>query len=666
MPGFCLLIVVVLLTSPPSWPSSRTLRTQLLTCTTEADVPGETSSIAIAKALLLQLLDKDIGDKLLFQDLAQAHDESFSKDTSNLEDSLWASLDKSLGRFASKHPLFVIIDGLDEVKGGEQNKMKVTQQLGALAAKHTNVQNIILSRDSAPLPTKGKTHTFKITQDHTHDDIRHVAEHALHNYEHYQDQSEHSREAVVDQLVHAAKGNFLGLLLTIKFLRQEKSHEGFMKGVKAAKDAPKALDELIKRLVDALDFSRPDTNHLLSWMLVAERPLSITEVKNLLQIDLHKKHSVDLKTDIREDIKASLGALVIFDNGFVRFRHSAIRAQMFNFQKEAKKILSYQAAQTDLLTRLLAYCRFRLTDSRDPALEMMAKTQVNELFETHRLLEYAVRHWTLHFHASSMYTSADNIQLSADFKALFPSSTQVAMLEWTCWDSSIESIKKHELARRIRQDVFTEKHESVLQSLIICGSLYRKWSKTTEASMCFYRASHIGQGILRQYHTVTIECTTTFLTITETIKMTSRTELATCKEGMLKYIINAYKYQHGKTHDLVIRYYKMLAHLYVDIGEESHAETVWRELREIIITRYGKGSEVSRGNSDYLFHCIAFSIVNLEGDLLILACRKKQVSLSSSPLYSKKVTRRSMLSSTKQTSSMSPCIWKFGTFAVSR
>ena len=594
-PGFCILSIVGLLASRLLWPSSQTLGIQLLTCTTEADVPSETSSVAIAKALLLQLLDKNIGDKLLFQDLAQAHDESFSKDTSNLEESLWASLDKSLDRFASKHPLFVIIDGLDEVKGSEQNKKKVTQQLGALAAKHTNIQNIILSRDSAPLPTKGKTHTFKITHDHTHDDIRHVAEHALHNYEYYQDQSEHSREAVVDQLVHAAKGNFLALLLTIKFLRQEKSHEGFMKAVKAAKDAPKALDELIKKLVDTLDFSRPDTNHLLSWMLVAERPLSITEVKNLLQVDLQKKHSVDRKTDIREDIKASLGALVIFDNGFVRFGHSAIRAQMFNFQKEGKRIASYQAAQTDLVSRLLAYCRFSLTNSRDPALEMMAMTQVNELFETHRLLEYAVRYWALHFHTSSMYTSADSIQLSADLKALFPSSTQLAMLEWTCWESSIESIKTHELARRIRQDVFTEKHESVLQSLIICGSLYRKWSKTTEASMCFYRASHIGQGILRENHTVTIGCTTTFLTITETIKTTTRTELATCKEGMLKYIINAYKHQHGKTHDLVIRYYKMLAQLYVDIREENHAESVWRELREIIITRYGKGSEVSEG-----------------------------------------------------------------------
>ena len=557
----------------------------------EADVPSETSSVAIAKGLLLQLLEKDVGDKLLFQSLVQAYEKSISKDAGNLEDSLWPSLDAALGRFVSKHPLFVIIDGIDKMRGGEPSRKQISNQLGALAAKHANIQTITLSRDALPIPTKGKIQTFKITNDHTHDDSRHVAEHALRGYQYYSEQGEHAREAIVDQLIHAAKGNFLYLLLNIKFLKQEKSHEGFTKAVKASRDAPKSLEELFKKLVDTLDFSKSDTSRLLSWMLVAERPFTTTEVKDLWQIDLHKKDFAGRKTD--EDIKASLGALVIIDNGFVRFRHPAIRAHVSNLQKDGKKILSHQAAQTDLTLRLLAYCRFNLTNSRDPGLGMMTKSEVNQLFGSHRLLEYAVRYWALHFRSSSMHTSADKIQISDELKAIFPGSTQLVLLEWSCWDSLVESIKTHELARRIRTDIFTEKHLSVLQSLIVCGTLYRKWSKTTEASMCFYHASHIGQGLLREDHSVTIGCTTAFLTITESIKTTTRTELATCKERMLKYIISAYKHQHGKTHEQVIRYYKMLAQLYVDIHEEHHAETTWRELREIIITRYGKGSEVS-------------------------------------------------------------------------
>ena len=564
----------------------------MLTYSTEADVPGETTSVAIAKHLFLQLLEKDVGEKLLFQDLVQAYDASSSKDIDKLQDSLWTSLGRALGRFASKHPLFVIVDALDQVIGGEQFRKQVTGQLGALAGKHSNIQAIILSRDTGPKATNEKTQTFQISHDDTHEDMTHVAGHALHGYVHYQGQAEHDREAVVDKLVRASNGNFLGLLLTIKFLREEKSLEGFMKAVKAARETPKSLDELIQKLGETSDLSRPDTNHLLSWMLIAERPLAMTEMKNLLEIDLETKNSVDRKTDIKDDIKVLLGALVITDNGFIRFRHPAIRAHMLKLQKEGKRLMSYEAAQTNLTMRLLAYCQHKLTGVRDPTSDMLAKTEVNELFERHRLLEYAVQKWTLHFRATSMYTSGDNFRLSADLKAIFPGTAMLPILEWACWESSAESIKTYELARRIREDIFTEKNESVLQSLIVCGSLYKKLSKTTEASMCFYRASYVGQRILRENHTVTIGCTTTFLTITESIKMTTRTELATCKEGMLKYIINAYKHQHGETHDLVIRYCKLLAQLYIEIREEHHAEIIWRELREIIITRYGKGSEV--------------------------------------------------------------------------
>lgn len=618
----------------------RDLSTCLLTYTTEADVPGETTSVAIAKHLFLQLLEKDVGDKLLFQDLVQAYDASSSKDIDKLQDSLWTSLGRALGRFASKHPLFVIVDALDQVIGGEQFRKQVTDQLGALAAKHSNIQAIILSRDTGHKSTNGKTQTFQISHDDIHEDLTHVAEHALHGYMHYQGQAEHDREAVVDKLVRASNGNFLGLLLTIKFLRQEQSLEGFMKAVKAARETPKSLDELIQKLGETSDLSRLDTNHLLSWMLIAERPLAITEMKSLLEIDLETKNSVDRKTDIKDDIKVLLGALVITDNGFIRFRNPAIRAHMLKLQKEGKRLMSYEAAQTNLTMRLLAYCQHKLTGFRDPTSDMLAKTEVNKLFESHRLLEYAVQKWTLHFRATSMYTSGDKFRLSADLKAIFPGTAMLPILEWACWESSAESIKTYELARRIREDIFTEKNESVLQSLIVCGSLYKKLSKTTEASMCFYRASYVGQRILRENHTVTIGCTTTFLTITESIKMTTRTELATCKEGMLKYIINAYKHQHGETHDLVIRYSKLLAQLYIEIREEHHAEIIWRELREIIITRYGKGSEVcEQGSSGFLFpsYRLVDHLVSLH--LLTRTRRKRPAYPNSSPSFSKRAIK---------------------------
>ena len=548
-------------------------------------------------SLSLQLLEKNVGDRSLFHALTKAHDLSMTKDAtiSNLEEALWSALDVGLDQFAGKGKdhLMIVIDGLDELKSN--GAQSVLDRLGLFTSKHGRLQAITLSRNSPPKPRKGKMQIFQLKPDHTLEDLRHVAEHALHNYAHYKDLSEHRQEAIVDQLIHTAHGNFLWLLLTIYFLRRETSHETFEKSTKAAKDAPQSLDQTMKRIFDTVvDHSRMDAHLVLSWMLIAERPLSMSEVKNLIQIDLHKDHIVERKSDMKSDIHAALGPLVIFQNEFVRFRHPAVRHYLVGLQSHGTaKLLKPQDAQKDFVMRLLAYCKFNLTQHQEPSVEVIGKTHVKDLFSQRVLLEYAVRNWTQHFRSSSLF-SGDSIQLSADFKAIFPGSTLMAMLEWACWSTHRFDNRSYDLALRVRESTFSEKHECVLQSLIICGAYSRKLAKLTEAGNYFYRASRVAQAVLRRHHTLITTCATTFLTVTESITTTTRTELTTRKEETLRFVIDIHKHQHGQAHDLVIRYYKMLAQLYVEIHEEHKAETIWRELREIVVTRFGKGSEVSQ------------------------------------------------------------------------
>ncbi len=300
---------------------------------------------------------------------------------------------------------------------------------------------------------------------------------------------------------------------------------------------------------------------------------------------------------MKYDISVALGPLAVIQNDFLRFRHLAIHSYLAKIQVEGRKLLSYQAAQGDFTMRLLLYCKLNLTDTPEPAFGIKDRMEVERLWGKYGLLEYAARNWTLHFRRCSMYQAAGSLQIPAEFKSLFPASSQLAILEWACWEletSGFDAIQTHEIALRVREAVLTEKHESVVQNLIICGSIYRKISKSTESAACFYRASRLGQHVLRKNHAVTVTCTLTFLSITETLTTTTRTELVTRKEEMLRFIIDFYRHQYSRTHDSVIRYYKMLAQLYVDIKEEHNAETVWRELREIIIVRFGKGSEVCK------------------------------------------------------------------------
>ena len=559
-----------------------------------------TTSLAVVKSLSLQLLEKNIGDEALFHALVKAHDLSQSNETTvaKLEEALWAALDIGLDQFAGKGKdhLVIVIDGLNELKNHDSIR-SVMERLGLFTSKHGRLQAITLSRSSSHKPSKGKFLEFEIKPDFTHDDLQHVAEHAFHGYVHYKDQGEHARESIIEQLVESARGDFLWLLLTIYLLRKESSHEAFMKHLKAIKETRHSLHQTIGRITESIDLSRSDAYLILSWMLVAKRPLTFSEIKCLLHIDFQKKHIVERKMDIKSDLHAALGPLVIFQTEFVRLRHPAIREYLEGLQLNGTtKLLKPQVAQAELTKRLLAYCQFDLHRHQEPSLEPITKKDVNELFSKHALLEYAIRNWTGHFHVSEMYAGG-SLQLSADLKAVFPSSTLVAMLEWACWSPQAVGKETYELALRVREAVFTEKHECVLQSLIICGTFYRTLSKIPEAGASFYRAWRIGHTVLHKYHILIVNCATSFLTIVETITTTTRIELTTRKEETLKYIIDVYKHQHGETHELVIKYYKMLAQLYVEIHEEHKAEAVWRELREIMVCRFGKGSEVRKSTS---------------------------------------------------------------------
>ena len=482
----------------------------LLIRSTEADVPAETTSLAAVKRLLLQMLEINIGHKKFFSELAGAYRVSMSNNTSTLEKSLWECLEIGLKRFQSSNNVVIVADGLDDIHGGERTAKETLNKLGSLSANHPNIQVITTSRNESLKPGKGKSHCFGITADHTHEDLRTVIDRCLGDYQHFKNRSEHARENLVDQLLHAARGNFLWAILTVDLLRRETSEDSFAKAVKVAKETPLSLEDTIAKIANTIDFGKTDTTLLLSWMLVVERPLSAQEFRHLIQIDLHKKRSHERKTDFKKDIKKALGALVVIRGDFVRFRHSAIRSYMFRVQEEGKKLLSYKAAHTDLATRLVAYCSFSLAATSEVLFTFAGKQFMERMFSAHLLLEYAVRNWTLHFRASTMYRAHEAFHLTDEFRHVFPNSTQLVMLEWACWGvetSRLTAMDVFDLALRVRQDTFTDKHACTLQSLIVCGSIWRDSTRTSEAADCFYRASVIGRQILSKYHAVIASCT---------------------------------------------------------------------------------------------------------------------------------------------------------------
>jgi hypothetical protein len=264
---------------------------------------------------------------------------------------------------------------------------------------------------------------------------------------------------------------------------------------------------------------------------------------------------------------------------------------------EKTYLLPLADAHQDITLRILMYCKLSLTKSLQCSITIPDTFDVEEIFRAHEFIEYYTRYWIPHFRFSPLYRGDDALQLSDEIKAIFPHSIEPVLLEWKCWEyqmSISQAVEWHNIALRIREACFTQNHEAVLQTLIVCGHFHRRVHNTKEACSCFYRASRIGQDVLTKYHGVTVACATIFLELTETITSNTRTEIITQKEEMLEYIMAVYKHEYGGTSEAVVRCFKVLAQLYIDIHEEQHAEECWRYLREIMIVRHGRGSEEER------------------------------------------------------------------------
>jgi tetratricopeptide (TPR) repeat protein len=556
--------------------------------------------MSFLKILLFQLLERNVGDARLYEKLVKAF-ETYSghKDAKELELALWESLKVGLETVDSRGiNLVIVVDGFDEITGGE-NAANLHKRLHDCVDKFSRTRAITLSKPVSHLGGAKCKHLL-ITPEHTQHDIAAYLRQNLAQYQHYNSQNHGTQEKFVEDLVKKAKGSFLWAYLVIKSLRSETSYESFFKaGLTMHSD----VHGLLHKLVEKADLKNPTTKHMLEFMLVAKRPLRVGEMEHLLSVNLQKRTITPI-TDIGKHIASSpCSVFVVERKGLIRFKHSAIQ-KFFNDELCGKTLLSIKEAHTELTKRMLLYARYHtLAVSYEPSFDVPRSAVLDETFRSHFLMEYIVRNWVSHFRSSALCGAKGKLALSSEFKEIFPASTFFAMIEWSCWQSQMsitEAMECHDLALRIRKACFGEKHPSVMQTVIIMGTFYRSMSDLVKASEFFYHASCIGQAILYKFSTVVVACTSLFLTCTETFTFTKRTEIVTYKENMIRFMIEICKCKHGASSNQVIKWYEVLAKLYIDIKEEYRATIVYKELYEIILIRFGKGHPRARGISETL------------------------------------------------------------------
>ncbi|KAK0620403.1 hypothetical protein B0T14DRAFT_457391 [Immersiella caudata] len=560
------------------------------------DSPGQCTALEFLKGILFQLLEKSVGDVSLYEKLSAAF-EAYGQhhSQSKLETSLWTALESGLRTLNDRGSnLVIIVDGFHELIG-DKTPLEFHKALRKCISKFKTIRMVTLSKAISHL-SDGCSH-FTITPQHLSSDIKAYFRQTFSSLAPFSKLGGEDRDKIVQELTQKAKTSFIWAYVVTRVLAKEATPDSFLK---TARGFSANLEETLKKLFTGLSLKSEATRTLLSFMLAADRPLMVAEMAELLRLNVQARKFGD-EVNVPRLIKSTCGDIVVIQGGMVRFKSKSIHA--YTQSQMGKSLPSAKDAHRHLTLALLLYSRLSLLNDCDPSFDLIGDKNLDELFHSNALLYYAVRHWQSHFRASSLCGEDGALLLSKDFREFFPASCRFALLERSSRSYGLPPsrlIELHEFSLKIREASFGEKHIAVLQSLIILGNLHVSTTETLAGAKCFYRAATLGKAILSSVNAAVVTCTTLFLQYTETITITTRTEIVTYREQMILLIIEVYKEKHGRNSKLVIKWYEILAKLYIDIKEEHNAAVIRKVLYEIYIFVYGKKSPEARRLCEHL------------------------------------------------------------------
>ena len=569
-----------------------------------SSINAQATTAAMLKTLLYQLMGTIIGNIGVYKAVREVYHAFEARSIVNEnEELLWKALDKALEAVSEEHDdeiLVILLDGLDEIRGGKSAAEKTSQKLHAIAQRLGAVRVVQFSQN---LDLKQSEHTMRMTmsKDETLDDIRTTIQAAVSKNSHFEDCDLVRQDEVLDQLSDAADGSFLWATLASEVLRVQKNHEDFDAALRAVKSDAKTVSAVVLKLLSLMKLDE-SSKLVLSWLFAAERPLTLNEVEILLRI----KPGQDSLLKHHASVEAALLAIAPFtvvSEGLVAPRHSAIEQAILSIPNSNKQSLHLTERHRDFMIRLWTYAKVCSMEKRQPTLDVLDLALTDEKFDNHRLLEYTVRYWAVHFEKSTLFKATGDLQLSSEVKSSFPRSVILALMERACWDeqvSLVEAMNFHHLAYRVRIACFGYEHACVLQSAVIYASLLEANGRHTEAVTCYHGAMQMSEKLLGSQAAMTYSLCETVIRISESLTTKTRTEIMTYREETYKLMVKIYTHRYGASSKEVLEVYQLLHNLYISISEQTRATEISTIIRKITIVVHGQGSKQEREISRHL------------------------------------------------------------------
>lgn len=551
----------------------------------EKDVCTQTSVVAVAKGILLQLLDRNVGNLNLYRIICDILETSAkAKSTQEVENALWRAIEIALHTIPQT---MLVIDGIDALDGGEPSALKLLERLYQVSDKHDHVRSIVLGQPLSKAAPQ-QTRTLTIDASMTTSDIKTQVQSTLDSTIEFRSLKSTDKERIVQRISTSAEGSFIWAEYAMQLLRREKTVSGMLSAVESL---PKTLSDILKKVQSLIDLKNTDTRSLLAWLLAAQRPLTLDEIKIFFEIDLGNCQHKPRFSEVEQDIAQAVGPIVNVTSGVVRFKHDTIRTYFVNLAGSVKDLSNtgdfpfmVKEAHYDLTTRCLAYVKLFVNRRVEPSFDRPTASTLGDLFAAYPAFEYAATYWMSHFYQSPMYDPSGKHKLVPEFRNCFPDSVVLAWVEGSVWPEY--AIDWYELSLQIRQSVIGQETLVTLQTMIYCATTLERLVSLQRSSTYYLTAYKLTQKLVTESSVLT-RIAMAYLTTSGTVTLTEKNEVAIQREDMLKRVVEVYKKEQGASNTITIKYTKMLAQLYTDTKQYDLATNVWEEVYHVMIQIYG-------------------------------------------------------------------------------
>jgi tetratricopeptide (TPR) repeat protein len=524
------------------------------------------------KTLLLQLVDRKIGSHALLANIEKAIEHAQAGCSSDeIESALWKAFESSL----DDRKLVILIDGLDQLSGARIGNPPALEKLDNITRAKRNVKAIVFSRPVSDAARKHcQEHIAIESVQEASQDVEHFVGDFLQHRSEFSFLTEPERHEIIEKFGAAAKSSFLLAGLQLRHAADKGSAADILKVLKSYK----TVDEILDREIASLDTKRSETKHILSWIVAAERPLALKEIKSLLEVDLDGCAYRPFSGDVEKTVRQLCGALVVIRDGLASFRHPSIRDRLAS-KNGSKLVVDAKEAHRELTIRCMAYVKIHLQHGdMDPLADLYDSLEITASFSKYDLFEYAARYWVSHFRSSSMYDKTqDKFDLPAGFKIAFSNSTRLALFEGSCiarQHIAGEAEKLQNLAYRIRKTLFAKGSASVLQSLILELRISQNFKSAVDLCDYSFEAWEMSRSICST--AVIQSLAESFIAYSLSLTITEHSGLVVRKEEILQYLIEVYRHTHDEAKE--IQYLRILAELHVETGNIEKAVVIYRQL----------------------------------------------------------------------------------------